>query len=192
MPGRATFGGSAPRLPSRRHRPRGAETPPRAHPSARRPRRSLRRGADPRILGHIPGIVPAQELIAERGDVDEDRGGGDRGGSEEPPRSPDRIGAEEGWRARPRTGLVARAPSVRRGRARPLSLTTHPDATARAGRAAGAPRSRRRSLPQLAPVHFAEVRTGQRVQEDHFARVLVGIEPVAHEGLELLAETVPV
>src|SRR5690349_11396014 len=39
---------------------------------------------------------------------------------------------------------------------------------------------------ELAPIDLAEVRGGQGVDEDHLARMLVGIQPVAHERLELL------
>src|SRR5690348_8952551 len=44
---------------------------------------------------------------------------------------------------------------------------------------------------ELAPIDLAEVGGRQRVDEDHFAGVLVGLEPVADQGLELVRQSVP-
>src|SRR5690349_13499751 len=44
---------------------------------------------------------------------------------------------------------------------------------------------------ELAPIDLAEVRGGQRIDEDHLARTLVRLQPVAHEGFELLHQSVP-
>ena len=46
------------------------------------------------------------------------------------------------------------------------------------------------SRPELSPIHLPQVRGRERVDEDHLARMLVGLQPVAHKRLELLPKII--
>jgi hypothetical protein len=45
--------------------------------------------------------------------------------------------------------------------------------------------------PQPSPVHLAEMRARQGVDEHDVARMLVGLQPLAHERFQLVIETFP-
>src|SRR5437867_10878019 len=44
--------------------------------------------------------------------------------------------------------------------------------------------------PQPSSIHLAQVGPGERLHEDHLARVLVGLQAIAHERPELLVQAV--